>query len=77
MLEQHWNGSLLDTLDTVRLFAQTMTYNGVPPVVALVITTYHTGVKLHQKAMVKLEEHFQRFPGLEKYFVRIPPLSLS
>lgn len=75
VLEQHWNGSLLDTLDTVRYFAQTMTYNGVRPVVDLVVTAYHTGVKLSQKAMTKLEERFQRFPGLEKYFVRITPLS--
>jgi len=77
VLEQHWNGSLLDTLETVYHFAQTMTYNGVRPVVDLVITTYHTGVKLSQKAMTKLEERFQRFPGLEKYFVRIAPLSPS
>lgn len=76
VLEQLWNGSLLDTLDTVRHFAQTMTYNGVRPVVDVVVTTYHTGVKLSQKAMTKLEERFDRFPGLEKYFVRILPLPL-
>lgn len=75
VLEQHWNGSLLDTLETVLNFAQTMTYNGVRPVVDLVTTTYHTGVKLSQKAMAKLEERFERLPGLEKYFVRIAPLS--
>ena len=75
VLEQHWNGSLLDTLETVLHFAQTMTYNGVRPVVDLVATTYHTGVKLSQKAMAKLEERFERLPGLEKYFVRIAPLS--
>jgi hypothetical protein len=75
ILEQHWNGSLLDTLETVRHFAQTMTYNGVRPVVDVVTTIYHTGVKLSQKAMAKLEERFERLPGLEKYFVRIAPLS--
>ena len=75
VLEQHWNGSLLDTLETVRHFAQTMTYNGVRPVVDVVTTTYHTGVKLSQKAMAKLEERFERLPALEKYFVRITPLS--
>ena len=75
VLEQHWNGSLLDTLETVLHFAQTMTYNGVRPVVDVVSTTYHTGVKLSQKAMAKLEERFERLPGLEKYFVRIAPLS--
>jgi len=75
ILEQHWNGSLLDTLETVLYFARTMTYNGVHPVVEVVKTAYHTGVKLSQKAMAKLEKRFERFPGLEKYFVRIVPLS--
>lgn len=75
VLEQHWNGSLLDTLETVLHFAQTMTYNDVHPVVNVVTSTYHTGVKLSQKAMAKLEERLERLPGLEKYFVRITPLS--
>jgi hypothetical protein len=75
ILEQHWNGSLLDTVETVLNFARTMTYNGVHPVVEVVTTSYQTGVKLSQKAMAKLEERFERLPGLEKYFVRIAPLS--
>lgn len=75
ILEQHWNGALLDTLDTVLNFARTMTYNGVQPVVQMVTTLYQTGVKLSQKAMAKLEKRFERLPGLEKYFVRIVPLS--
>jgi len=75
VLEKHWNGSLLDTLETVLNFARTMTYNGVHPVVEVVTTTYQTGVKLSQKAMASLEERFEPLPGLEKYFVRIAPLS--
>jgi hypothetical protein len=74
VLEQHWNGALLDRAQTVLNFARTMTYNGVHPVVNLVTATYQTGVKLTPKAMAKLEERLQRLPGLEKYFVRISPL---
>jgi hypothetical protein len=74
VLENYWNGSLLDTLETVFHFAQNMTYNGVHPVVEIVQKTYHTGVKLTQKAMAELEKRFERLPGLEKYFVRISPL---
>jgi hypothetical protein len=77
ILEQHWNGSLLDTLQTVLHFAQTMTYNGVHPVVEVVTSPYPTGVRLSQKAMAKLEKRFERLPGLENYFVRIVPLSAS
>jgi hypothetical protein len=75
VLEQHWNGALLDSAQTVLNFARTMTYNGVHPVVDLVTATYQTGVKLSQKAMDKLEERLERLPGLEKYFVRISPLA--
>lgn len=75
VLEQHWNGSLLDSISTVFNFAQTMTYNGVHPIVERVETVYHTGVKLTHQAMATLEQRLERFPGLEKYFVRISPLS--
>lgn len=75
VLEQHWNGSLLDSIQTVFNFAQTMTYNGVHPIVDRVETVYHTGVKLTQQAMATLEQRLERCPGLEKYFVRISPLS--
>ena len=46
VLEQHWNGALLDSLDTVHRFAKTMTYNHVHPVVTQLTQTYPTGVKL-------------------------------
>jgi hypothetical protein len=74
VLENYWNGSLLDTLETVVHFAQNMTYKGVHPLVEMVEKTYHTGVKLTQAAMDELEKRFERLPGLEKYFVRISPL---
>jgi hypothetical protein len=74
VLENYWNGSLLDTLETVFHFAKNMTYNGVHPTVEIVKKAYHTGVKLTRKAMDELEKRFDRLPGLEKYFVRISPI---
>lgn len=74
VLEQHWNGSLLDSLKTILELAKTMTYNRVYPEVKQINKTYHTGIKLTQKTMTELEQRFERLPGLEKYFVRIPPL---
>ena len=53
-----------------------MTYNGVHPVVEIVETTYHTGVKLTKQAMDELEKRFERLPDLEKWFVRIHPIPL-
>lgn len=74
VLEQHWNGSLLDSLATVVQLAKTMTYKHVPPVVKQLTKTYATGVKLTHQAMIALEARFERLAGLEKYFVRIAPV---
>jgi len=77
VLEQHWNGSLLDSFETVLGFAQTLTWKQQRPVVRIVKKVYHTGVKLTQKAMNQLESRFERLQGLEKWFVTIRPLPLN
>jgi transposase len=74
VLEQHWNGSLLDTEQAVLSFAKTMTWHRRHPIVQLVDRLYYTGVSLTQKAMAELEKRFERLHGLEKWFVRISPL---
>ena len=73
-LEQHWNGSLLDSVGTILSFASSFSYKDIEPVVKLVSTIYETGVKLSQKEMRLLEKRFQRLAGLEKWFVLINPL---
>ncbi len=72
VLEQHWNGSLLDSVETVIKFIKTMTYKGLHPMVKLVQRVYKTGVKLTQKTMKQLEQRLERLPGLEKWSVKIP-----
>jgi transposase len=71
ILEQHWNGALLDSVDTVIQYASTMTWKGSHPMVELVTTTYQTGVKLTKEAMNTLETQLERLPHLEKWFVDI------
>ena len=73
-LEKHWNGSLLDSLDTVVNFAASFRFKQQAPTIQLVAKTYETGVKLTQRAMSLLERRFERLPSLEKWFVRIHPL---
>lgn len=70
-LEQHWNGSLLDTVETVLNFAQTLTFKGKNPVVTLVEKVYSTGVKLTTSAMEEIETQINRLPNLKKWFVEI------
>jgi hypothetical protein len=78
ILEQHWNGALLDSVDAVVQYARTMTWKGHHPVVELVTTTYQTGVKLTKEAMKVVETQLERVPNLDKWFVDIvypsPPL---
>jgi len=73
ILENHWNGALLDTIDTVIQFAETMTWKGTYPLVELVPRLYKTGVKLTKAAMQALEAQITRLPGLERWFVDIRP----
>jgi hypothetical protein len=74
VLEQHWNGDLLDSRQTVLRLASTMTYNGFSPIIHFVETLYQTGIRLSTRAMSALEKRLERLPGLEKWFVRIVPL---
>ena len=71
LLENHWNGALLDSIEAVIRLAMTMTWKGKRPVVELVTTTYQRGVKLTKDAMQMVEAQLQRLPGLDKWFVDI------
>ncbi len=71
ILEKHWNGDVLDTIETVIKFAQTMTWKGNTPVVRLLTTLYHTGVRLTKQAMTEVEKCLERFNGLERWFLKI------
>jgi transposase len=77
VLEQHWNGSLLNSCDTVLRFAQSMTYRGCAPLVQWLQGVYHTGVRLTQAQMTQLEPRFERLAGLAKWFVRIAPITIQ
>jgi len=73
VLENHWNGSILDSVDTVLRFAATMTWKGRHPLVASITRVYRTGVSLLKDAMAAVEVQMERLPKLGKWFVTIPP----
>jgi transposase len=72
ILEMHWNGSLLDSVEAVVGFARTMTWKGKHPRVSVVETIYNKGVRLEPEEMKALESGVKRLPTLEKWFVEIP-----
>ena len=76
ILEHRWNGSFLDSVDTVLQFAASMMWSGVHPVVELVTTVYATGVTLTKEAMDLVEAQLARLPGLDKWSVDIAPSAL-
>jgi len=72
ILENHWNGELLDSIEKTICLAESMTYNGKNPIVRFIKGVYNTGVKLTEKAMRTYEHLIHRLAGLEKWFVSIP-----
>ena len=77
ILENHWNGALLDTIEAVMAYAGTMTWKGRRPVVELVTTSYAIGVKLSKEAMKGVEAQLTRHPTLGKWFLDIAPTAVS
>lgn len=73
ILEMHWNGTLLHSVDTVLEWARTMTWKATHPLVNLLNKAYETGVRLAKKAFKLIEERLQRDESLPKYCVRIQP----
>ena len=72
-LENHWNGTLLSTVEEVIEWAKTMTWKGVRAVVRLSRKVYEKGVKLSKEAMNKVEQMIQRSESLPKWDVVIDP----
>lgn len=72
VLETHWNGALLDTVETVVEFAKTMTWKTIHPTVRLVTKLYEPGVCLAKKAMKTVEQKLVRHPTLPSWFIDIP-----
>jgi hypothetical protein len=73
ILENHWNGTLLNRVETVVEWAGTMTWKGAHPIVRLIETTYDKGVRIAKGAFGAIESRLQRHDDLPKYDVLIRP----
>ncbi|CAB1075169.1 Mobile element protein, partial [Olavius algarvensis Delta 1 endosymbiont] len=72
ILENHWRGEVLNSVEKAMGLARTMKYNGKNPVVKLINGTYEKGIKLTNKAMNQIEKMIERMSGIEKWAVDIP-----
>jgi len=74
VLENHWRGELLTSIEKILGLARTMTYRNIlPSTVKMIRKAYKKSVSLTKKQMVQVERRLQRLEGLEKYFISITP----
>lgn len=76
VLERHWNGTLLSTVDTALEWAKTMTWKGLHPGVRFCEKVYAKGVRLGKAAKTQLEERLRRSVTLPKWDILIEPRPL-
>lgn len=73
ILENHWNGTWLNSVATTLQWAKTMTWKSLNPVVKMIEQTYQTGVKVCKKVFKNISDQLNRHESLPKYYVTIPP----
>lgn len=73
MLENHWNGTLLASVDAALHWARTMTWRGIRPLVHLLDGLYQTGVRLTKAAFRPIAARLTRSSALPKWSVIIQP----
>ncbi len=74
ILEQYWNGTLLNSVHKAIEWTKSMTWRGVQPVVHLVEKVYKKGVSLTKEAMEQYEARIERSKTLPKWDVTIQPV---
>lgn len=74
VLENYWNGTVLDSIDTAIQWAANMTWKGISPVVHLLDSLYEKGIKV---SSLELEEFYlpfwRRSETLPKWDITISP----
>jgi Rhodopirellula transposase DDE domain len=74
ILENHWNGALLHTVQTALEWARTMTWRGVTPLVHLLDRVYETGVRLTPRLFRPVSARLRRSDSLPKWSLVIHPI---
>ncbi|MCU7881247.1 MAG: hypothetical protein KZQ66_06970 [Candidatus Thiodiazotropha sp. (ex Lucinoma aequizonata)] len=73
ILENHWQGKILDSIDKALGLARSMTYRSIKPTVRKVTKFYRKGVTVAKKSMLGIESRLKRTTGLEHWFIKIAP----
>ena len=73
VLENHWRGEIIDTVDKALGLARSMTYRGIKPTVRKVTRVYCKGITVAKQVMHEIELRIERAAGLEDWFIKIGP----
>jgi Rhodopirellula transposase DDE domain len=74
ILEQHWNGAKLRTVETMLSWAKSMTWKGLYPIVLLNQKVYEKKISLTKIEMRSVEKRLDRHPLLPKWDILIRPV---
>lgn len=73
ILEQHWNGTLLNTVETALNWASTATWRGTPAIIHEITDLYDRGVRIARSAFRPIADRLNRCPRLPKWSLTIQP----
>ncbi len=71
VLENYWNGDILDSVEKTLGMIKEMTWKGIKPIVHFFDKVFEKGIKLTKKEMKKYEEKIKRSKTLPKWDVVI------
>ncbi len=75
VLENHWRGEIIDSVDKALGLARSMTYRGIKPTGRKITKTYRKGISVTKKVMRDIEARLERTIDLEPWFIKIVPHS--
>ena len=73
-LENYWNETILDTVETALQWASNMKWHDFTPIVEFVETDYPKGIRLSAEQLSSFSEQWQRSETLPKWDVTIVPI---
>ncbi len=77
VLESHWSGTLLTSLDDVRKWTKTMRWDGIAPNVYFLDKEYERGMKLTARELHPYSLRLKRTPQIERWSLFIKPIKLA
>lgn len=73
VLETHWNGTLLTSIDTALKWAASMTWRGLHPIVRQLQGIYERGVRITRSAFSPIAQRLHRSAQIPKWSLVITP----